>query len=177
MFVFPKMNISNKYEHQPRLPTLPGRQCVSLSIVVAMFLCCTRHCCSSSVELMSWNIRVNAKTFFNFNRITTATLLGLHLCRHPEDVCCCQLPGSERGKKRWHNTNVPRTNSLISTTLITFSFCASPRTLSNSVMESTNPWKWWLHIFSISLSWFLIRASSFSMKRPCSCPSYTELKK
>lgn len=33
---------------------LPGRQCVSLSMVVAMFLCCTRHCFSSSMELMSW---------------------------------------------------------------------------------------------------------------------------
>lgn len=32
----------------------PGRQCVSLSMVVAMFLCCTRHCCSSSMELVSW---------------------------------------------------------------------------------------------------------------------------
>lgn len=33
---------------------LPGRQCVSLSMVVAMFLCWTRHCLSSSMELMSW---------------------------------------------------------------------------------------------------------------------------
>lgn len=99
MFVFPKMNISTNYEHKPCLSTLPGRQCVSLSIVVAMFLCCTRHCCSSSIELMSWNIRVNAKTFFNFNRITIARAFGLHLCRHPEDVCWCQLPDSERKKK------------------------------------------------------------------------------
>lgn len=67
--------------------------------------------------------------------------------------------------------------STTSPPLLTFSFCASPRTLSSSVMESTNPWKWWLHIFSISLSWFLMRTSSFSMKRPCSWPSYTDLEK
>lgn len=33
---------------------LPGRQCASLSMVVAMFLCCTRHCFSSSIEPVSW---------------------------------------------------------------------------------------------------------------------------
>lgn len=32
---------------------LPGRQCVSLSMVVAIFLCCTRHCCSSTIEVTS----------------------------------------------------------------------------------------------------------------------------
>lgn len=37
---------------------LPGRQCVSLSIVVAMFLCCIRHCFSSSIELVSQKVKV-----------------------------------------------------------------------------------------------------------------------
>ena len=85
-----------------------------------------------------------------------------------------------QSEKHMNNRQVRRTWIFItqySPSPHTFSFCASPRTLSSSVIESTNPWKWWLHIFSISRSWFLIRASSFSMNRPCSWPSYTDLEK
>lgn len=114
---------------------------------------------------------------------------------HPGASCWCLSPDSETRSRPFRNTPTltqlyrsvyQRGHSLPSTPLTcllsaglcrwpTLSFCASPRTLSSSVMESTKPWKWWLHIFSISRSWLRIRPSSLSIKRPCSCPSYTDL--
>lgn len=38
-------------------------------------------------------------SLFHFYRITIARAFSLHLCHCPEDVCWCQLPGSERRKK------------------------------------------------------------------------------
>lgn len=60
---------------------------------------------------------------------------------------------------------------------LTFSFSASALTLRSSVIASTKPWWWKLHIFSISLSWLRMQASSFSINFWCAFgwSSYTDL--
>lgn len=52
-------------------------------------------------------------------------MFGLHLCRHPEDVCWYQLPGSERGDKNDQITEgIQETTAFLqhSWSLFTFSF-------------------------------------------------------
>lgn len=63
------------------------------------------------------------------------------------------------------------------TCFLTFSFSASALTLRSSVIASTKPWWWKLHIFSISLSWLRMQASSFSINFWCAFgwSSYTDL--
>lgn len=77
--------------------------------------------------------------------------VSLPLCHHPGDACWSRSPDSEREKQQTNESKVSRIkvyfelktsiNLDSSPSLLTFSFCASPRTLSSSVMESTNPWK------------------------------------
>lgn len=152
---------------------LPGRQCVSLSTVVAMFLCCTRHFVSSSMEQVS--CEGGGQVSFPDRTAGISRKLWTHLFAIFLET---SVGFNHLSLQRQNNPLEPR-SAVRSWTVQpgrpTFSFWASPRTFSSSVMESTKPWKWWLHIFSISLSWFLMRTSSFSMKRPCSCPSYTDL--
>lgn len=80
LFLTPHPHLFVGYTPAPSAPLLPavmglmfvpGKQCVSLSMVVAIFLCCRRHCLSSSIDVRSYrrgNHRmINVINIFAFN--------------------------------------------------------------------------------------------------------------